>query len=157
MFFLLCDGMGSGPEARDESRRAAGLIESFLRAGMEPEPALETVAAALALRGAGSTTVDLLAVDLFTGRCRVCKQGAAPTYLRRVRQIRCAAGTSLPAGTTAGEGSRADVHQFKGAAGDWIVLMTDGVLCGRDDGWVRDLLVGYEGESPGDLAGRLIG
>lgn len=157
VFFLLCDGMGSGPEARDESRRAAGLIESFLRAGMEPEPALETVAAALALRGAGSTTVDLLAVDLFTGRCRVCKQGAAPTYLRRVRQIRCAAGTSLPAGTTAGEGSRADVHQFKGAAGDWIVLMTDGVLCGRDDGWVRDLLAGYEGESPGDLAGRLIG
>ena len=101
--------------------------------------------------------MDLLAVDLFTGRCRVCKQGAAPTYLRRVRQIRCAAGTSLPAGTTAGEGSRADVHQFKGAAGDWIVLMTDGVLCGRDDGWVRDLLAGYEGESPGDLAGRLIG
>ena len=41
---------------------------------------------ALALRGeedGGFTTVDLLQIDLFSGKSAVYKLGAAPTYLRR--------------------------------------------------------------------------
>ena len=158
LFLLLCDGMGSGPEAKRESAQAAKLIESFLRAGMDPDQALETVSSALALRGetGGSTTVDLLSVDLFTGRCRVCKQGAAPTYVRRDRKIKCAAGNSLPAGILAGDRSRPDSHSFRGQQGDWVVMITDGVLCGREDDWLRALLVGYQGTSPGELAERIL-
>ena len=36
LFLLLCDGMGSGPGAKQESAQAAKLIERFLRAGMDP-------------------------------------------------------------------------------------------------------------------------
>lgn len=158
LFLLLCDGMGSGPAARTESAQAARLIESFLRAGMEPEQALETVSSALALRGeaGGSTTVDLLSVDLFTGRCRVCKQGAAPTYVRRGGQVRCTGGTSLPAGVLAGAAAQPDSHGFRGQGEDWVVLLSDGVLCGREDDWLRDLLAGYRGTSPGELAERIL-
>lgn len=35
LFLLLCDGMGSGPGAKQESAQAAKLIERFLRAGMD--------------------------------------------------------------------------------------------------------------------------
>ena len=158
LFLLLCDGMGSGPGAKQESAQAAKLIERFLRAGMDPAEAVETVSSALSLRGeaGGSTTIDLLSVDLFTGRCCVHKQGAAPTYVRRGRQIKCAVGSSLPAGIVTGEQAKPDVHRFRGEQGDWIVMVTDGILCGREDIWIRDLMTAYQGDSPSDLAQRIL-
>lgn len=158
LFLLLCDGMGSGAGARQESTQAAKLMESFLRAGMDPEEAVETVSSALALRGeaGGSTTIDLLSVDLFSGRCRLHKQGAAPTYVCRKGRVKCAVGSSLPAGIVTGEKAKPDVHSFRGETGDWVVMVTDGILCGREDIWIRDLLTSYQGDSPSDLAQRIL-
>ncbi|MFR4757524.1 MAG: SpoIIE family protein phosphatase [Evtepia gabavorous] len=149
---------GVRPGAKQESAQAAKLIERFLRAGMDPAEAVETVSSALSLRGeaGGSTTIDLLSVDLFTGRCCVHKQGAAPTYVRRGRQIKCAVGSSLPAGIVTGEQAKPDVHRFRGEQGDWIVMVTDGILCGREDIWIRDLMTAYQGDSPSDLAQRIL-
>lgn len=158
LFLLLCDGMGSGEGARQESTQAAQLLESFLKAGMDPTEAVETVSSALTLRGeaGGSTTIDLLSIDLYTGRCCVHKQGAAPTYVRRGKQIKCAVGSSLPAGIVTGDQARPDLHKFRGEEGDWIVMITDGILCGREDLWIRDMMTGYQGDSPSDLAQRIL-
>lgn len=158
LFLLLCDGMGSGPAAQRESSQTARLLQRFLQAGMEPAQALETVASALSLRGeaAASTSVDLLAADLFTGQCAIYKQGAAPSYVRRGGQLRCAVGTSLPAGLASGKNARPDAHTFQGQAGDWLVLLTDGVLCGRGDGWLRTLLESAAGSDPQHLADAIL-
>ena len=158
LFLLLCDGMGSGYGAKEESSPGVRLLENFLRAGMDPEEAVETVSSTLALRGdtGASTTIDLLSVDLYTGRCRMLKQGAAPTYIRRGSKIRVAGGTSLPAGLVTGEAARPDSHTLRGEAGDWILLLTDGILCGREDGWLQELLLGYRGTEPGELAGKVL-
>ena len=102
----------------------------------------------------GSTTVDLLSIDLFSGRCCVHKQGAAPTYVRREQQIKCAVGASPPVGIFTS--AKPDAHKFRGEAGDWIVLLTDGILCGREDGWLRNLMNGYQGTSPSELAERIL-
>ena len=59
-------------------------------------------------------------------------------------------------GIVTGEQARPDLHKFRGEAEDWIVMVTDGVLCGREDLWVRDLMTGYQGESPSDLAQRIL-
>ena len=136
LFLLLCDGMGSGYGAKEESVQGVRLLENFLRAGMDPDQAVETVSSTLALRGdtGASTTIDLLSVDLYTGRCRMLKQGAAPTYIRRGDKIRVAGGTSLPAGLVTGDAARPDSHSLRGEPGDWILLVTDGILCGREDG-----------------------
>ena len=157
-YVLLCDGMGSGPEARTESARTARLIESFLRAGAEAEQALETVAAALALReeGGGSTSVDLLELDLFTGRGCIYKQGAAPSYLRQGNRVRCAAGQSLPVGMVAGRQARPEGHPFRGQGEDWVLLLTDGILCGGEDEWLRSALLEERGTDPDGLADRLL-
>ncbi|MBR5534177.1 MAG: SpoIIE family protein phosphatase [Ruminiclostridium sp.] len=159
LFLLLCDGMGSGYGAKEESAQGVRLLESFLRAGMDPDQAVETVSSTLALRGdtGASTTIDLLSVDLYTGRCRMLKQGAAPTYIRRGDKIRVAGGTSLPAGLVTGAAARPDSHSLRGEAGDWIILLTDGILCGREDGWLQELLLGYRGVEPGELAGKVLG
>lgn len=158
LFLLLCDGMGSGSQARRESEGAMHLIEGFLKAGMEPEDALETVGSALALRGEGgcSTTVDLLSVDLFSGRCCIHKQGGATSYVRRNNQVKCAVSHSLPAGVLLGEQAKPDAHRFRGEKEDWIVLITDGVLCGREDDWLKDLIRQYGGTSPGELAEKIL-
>ena len=157
--FLLCDGMGSGPAAREDSDAALRLLEKFLRAGLEPEEALETVGEALALRGeeqGGFTTVDLLQIDLFSGKGAVYKLGAAPTYLRRGGAVERLAGESLPAGVPAGSGSGPDAFELALDAGDCVLLVSDGVTTGRDDRWVRQLLSEFDGLSPQELAGRVL-
>ena len=41
-------------------------------------------------------------------------------------------------------------------AGDCVVLVSDGVATGRDDGWLRRDLADFDGLSPQELAGRIL-
>jgi len=159
LYVILCDGMGSGPEAGRESTLAVELLERFLRAGVRPQPALRTLSAALALRGeehGGFTTIDLLRLDLFTGAAEVYKYGAAPTYVRQGTAVTLISGAALPAGLVGGEGVEPDVARLQLSAGDWVLLATDGVAGSQSDLWVRELMGGFDGNSPKDLAQRLI-
>jgi len=157
--FLLCDGMGSGSAAREDSENALRLLEKFLRAGLPPEEALTTVGEALALRGeeeGGFTTVDLLQIDLFSGKSAVYKLGAAPTYLRRGGGVERLCGESLPAGVAAGELSVPDAFELSLDAGDCVLLVSDGVTTGKDDRWLRKLLSEFDGLSPQALAAQVL-
>lgn len=156
---LLCDGMGSGIEARKESGLAVRLLQNFLKAGVEPEAALCTVNSALALKGeesGGCTTVDLLTIELFTGLCSVYKYGAAPTYIRKSNRVSCITGSALPAGIMAGDDVKPDVTRFRAGEGDWILLLSDGMVGGESDAWLRQFFSEYEGHSPGELANKLL-
>lgn len=158
LHIFLCDGMGSGPEAHADSTGAIGLLEKFLRAGVDPTQALMTLNGALALRGevkGGFTTIDLLRLDLFTGKGALYKFGAAPTYVRRQGQVRRLAGSALPAGVDAGEGARPDVLPVDVSSGDWIVMASDGVTGGEED-WITETLEKWEGDSPRLLAQQLL-
>ena len=154
LFLLLCDGMGSGADAQRESRQTYDLIRRFLEAGMPPAQALETVSSALSLRGEEGETVsvDLLHADLYTGSCCIYKQGAAPSYVRLGEQLKCAVSSSLPSGFSGVEGTHPDAHSFTGKAGTFAVLVSDGVLCGRGDSWLRSLLADASGGDPRQLA-----
>jgi stage II sporulation protein E len=151
--------MGSGAEARKESGLAVRLLQSFLKAGVEPEAALCTVNSALALRGeetGGCTTVDLLTIELYTGLCSVYKFGAAPTYLRKKQKVSCITGSALPAGIMAGDDVKPDVTRFRADDGDWILLLSDGMMGGEKDDWLRGYLAEFQGQSPGELADKLL-
>ena len=158
--FLLCDGMGSGVDAREDSETALRLLEKFLRAGLDPEETLNTVGEALALRGeeeGGFTTVDLLQIDLFSGKSAVYKLGAAPTYLRRGGGVERLSGESLPAGVAAAGGlGGPDSFTLSLDAGDCVVLLTDGVTTGKEDRWLRQLLAEFDGLSPQALAAQIL-
>ena len=158
LYVLLCDGMGSGPAANRESSLAVRLLEQFLQAGVETEHALVTLSSALALRGeetGGFTTVDLLRVDLFTGRGAVYKMGAAPTYLRRGREVRRITGSALPAGLSEGRGGP-DKIPVQLAPGDCVLMVSDGIAGTGDDGWIRERFAAFDGKSPKELARDLI-
>ena len=161
LYLLLCDGMGSGPEANRESSLAVRLLEQLLQAGVETRHALTTLASALALRGeetGGFTTVDLLQIDLFSGEGELFKLGAAPTYVKKGTSVQRLSGSSLPAGLSASgqEEPPLDHFSLRLAPGDCVLMISDGVCGGEEDGWLRERLAGFDGASPKDLARELV-
>lgn len=159
LFLLLCDGMGSGPDANRESSLAIRLLEEFLRAGVDTRHALATLSSALALRGeetGGFTTVDLLQLDLFNGESTLFKLGAAPTYVKQKGEIRRLSGDSLPAGLFDRTRAPFDQFAFTLAPGDWVVMVSDGICSSEEDQWLMDKLSRFDGASPKELARTLI-
>jgi stage II sporulation protein E len=157
LWVVLCDGMGSGPEAARDSRFAYRLLEQFLSAGIGPEAALATLGGALALRWecTGSfTTVDLLELDLKSGAGAVYKLGAGPTYLRRDGALTRIVSSTLPAGLQ--KGGAPDVSRFRLGPGDLAVLVSDGVTDGSEDEWVRQQIRAFQSSSPKELAAALV-
>ena len=159
LYLLLCDGMGSGPEAGRESTFTTRLLEQFIRAGVEPENALRTLNGALALRGeqnGGFSTIDLLEVDLFTGNAALYKYGAAPSFVKKGGVITRCGGMTLPAGL-AGEDTPPALTRLKLTAGDCVVMVSDGVAAGQEEeNALREALRAFSGEDPAGLAKNLV-
>ena len=155
---LLSDGMGCGEAARRESALAVHLLERFLRAGIDAQPALKTLNSALSLRETetGSfTTIDLLQISLKNGEAELYKYGAAPSYVKRggtVRRVTC---SCLPAGLQ--ECSQPpEVTHLRLEAGTFFVMVTDGVADATSDEWLQNLLAGWQGENPQLLVSAIL-
>lgn len=160
MFVLVCDGMGSGEEARGESTLATELLEQFLKAGVESLQALTILSSALALRGedrGGFTTVDLLEVNLMTAEAILYKYGAAPTYFKRNQEIKRMTGQSLPAGAEFGEQALPDQIKLTLEAEDCLLLVSDGISgAAEEDTWLCRLLQEFKGEGVKEFARSII-
>lgn len=154
---LLADGMGTGTEAARDSRMLLSMMERFLRAGISAEDAVRTVGPAFRMRveGMRGVTLDALTVDLFTGQAGCLKCGAAPGYLRTGGGITTLAGDSLPIGLM-DQPEEARSVPLRMKHGDLFVMLSDGVSDGSDDAWVRRLLTERAGDSPKELAARLV-
>ncbi len=127
MYFIIADGMGSGVRAAEESCMAVSVIRRFIRSGTGAEAAVHY--ANLLLSGVFSdemfTTLDIMELNTFTGRCVFYKLGAAESYVRHggnTEKIEC---SSLPVGMLP-ETMINPVHT-RLCAGDGAVLVSDGV------------------------------
>lgn len=137
---LLCDGMGTGRAAAVDGQMAAKLTAQLLRAGFAAESAARLVNVALGLKGAeqeAGATLDLLTVDLYTGRAGLFKAGAAPSFLVRGGVPRMLDGASLPMGVLDSLVGRSTTFALD--AGDWVVLVSDGALTDGSD-WLMQQL-----------------
>ena len=137
---LLCDGMGTGRAAAVDGQMAAKLTAQLLRAGFAAESAARLVNVALGLKGAeqeAGATLDLLTVDLYTGRAGLFKAGAAPSFLVRGGVPRMLDGASLPMGMLDSLVGRSTTFALD--AGDWVVLVSDGALADVAD-WLMQQL-----------------
>ena len=154
---LLADGMGTGAAASQDSRLLITSLERFLRAGIGIADALKAVSPALRLRSDGTrfVTLDALTLDLFTGQAESLKCGAAPSYLRQGGQWTVLRGKALPIGL-AEEESLGEPVPLRLGHGDLFVMLSDGVSDGVEDDWVREILIAHAGDSPKELAARLV-
>lgn len=132
---LLCDGMGVGRPAAIDGTLAATLAARLLKAGFCADSAARLVNVALSLKSdeESGATMDLVTVDLYTGRANLFKAGACPTFVVRAGKAHVLDGSSLPVGIleqVVGQQDSTNLHE-----GEWIVLVSDGVLL-DGTGWL---------------------
>ena len=158
VFLLLCDGMGSGQEAHREAAMTARLLRQFLEAGIKASPALKTLNAAMKLRGethGGFSTVDLAVMQRKSGSIRLYKCGAAPSYLKRGGSVRRFCSDTPPTGLSDSP-LPPDQVNIPVQAGDFLVLVSDGIADQSCDEWLMNLLAGWNGSSTEELTGLIL-
>ena len=150
-FVLLCDGMGTGAGAAQESREAARLLEGLLRSGFPAEYALRSLNSLAVLRELGGcTTVDLVRLQLDTGRGTLYKWGAASSYLLKNGQLRKMGTASPPPGLSVH--ARETVDRLSLGGGEVLILLSDGA---GEDMLLRTPWTAPE-PSPGALAAAIL-
>lgn len=139
---ILCDGMGTGGRAAVDSAMAAGLMERLLKSGFGYDCALKIANSAMRFKSTDESlsTVDLCAIDLYTGRAELYKAGACPTVVLRSGRTAKAECTSLPAGIVREIGFDSAAVMLK--AGDMVVMFSDGAtsegvdwICAEVEAW----------------------
>lgn len=151
-FVLMCDGMGTGLGAVQESRRAAELLRSLLKAGFPAEYALRSLNSLCALRGrAGAVTVELLELRLDTGKASLYKWGAPPSYLVSAYGAEKIGTTGPPPGLSVTD-AREGVYRLSLRRGETLVLVSDGV--GEEE--ALHCCLHMTDRTPGELAASLL-
>ena len=156
--FVMClsDGMGSGMDACRESEIVVELLEQFLESGFTQEAAARMVNSALVLKGQEGmfSTVDICAVDLYTGICEFLKAGAASTFIKRDHWVESISSESLAAGLV--QRIDFDMASRKLYHGDYLIMMTDGVLDAlpteREEETMKEIIMDIQDETPREVS-----
>ncbi len=151
---VLSDGMGQGTRAALDSTMAATLMAKLLKAGIGYQGALKMVNASLMLKSGEESlaTLDVLNINLYTGKATFYKAGAAKSLIRRQNKCLEIKRASLPAGIlrdvqfASTEGDLLD--------GDLVVLASDGAFDYAETAFKR-ALGAVHGESCAVIARRL--
>lgn len=150
---LLCDGMGVGRPAAVDGALAANLATRLLKAGFSAESAARLVNVALSLKSdeESAATLDLVSVDLYTGRSVLFKAGACPTFLVREGKAEAVESTSLPVGIlneVSGQKKVLNLHENQ-----LVVMVSDGVLIDGTTWLLQQLeLCAAVGSTPQEIA-----
>ena len=143
-YAVICDGMGQGRGAAFASSASIGFLKQMLEARMSVETSLSVLNAWLrADREECSVSIDILKIDLLTGKAAIYKSGAAPSFLRRGREVFPIESEGFPIGILKQTSSvRTDLELL---AGDLILMGSDGIdpdgrIVGGEEVWLLDLL-----------------
>lgn len=151
---ILSDGMGSGGSAAVDSAMTAGLLTRLLQSGVGFDAALKMVNSALLVKSGEESlaTVDIGAVNLYTGRVSFYKAGAAPSFVVRGGRVGYVESTSLPAGILRGVAFEKSSMTLR--EGDLFLLCSDGVTATGVE-WIPSQIESCKGESPQAIAEQL--
>lgn len=154
-YFILCDGMGTGAPAVADAQAAAEIFASLLRAELSFDCALRTVNEALLMRedAESVSTMDVVCVDLYTGKAEFCKAGAAPSYLLRKGKTERIETPCMPIGILPNAKFTHTVRLLE--KGDVFVLVSDGT-CAMQDAHILKSLSDFDGNSAQTLADKIL-
>lgn len=138
---VLSDGMGVGLKAHTESNVALRLLERMIKAGYDLATSMSLINRLLILRNQDDmfVTIDLVVVDLFSGQLEFVKIGAAPSFIKRGREVEIIYNHTLPVGVLSQVDVESDRRMLQ--EGEVLVMTTDGVLdaqrsVARKDEWM---------------------
>ncbi len=126
LYVCICDGMGSGKCAALTSKTASLFLQKMIRGGCNTDGALKMLNHFIRSKtGECFTTVDLMTLDLMTGKASFTKSGAPPSYIIRDGRIFRIASHTPPVGIMAQ--LCAERIDFAFQNGDIAVMASDGV------------------------------
>ncbi len=126
---ILSDGMGSGPEAGEESKATVDLVEKLMEAGFDEDITVNTVNSIMGMRFAEDekyATLDLNKVDLYNGETIFVKIGAAPSFIKRGSDVKSINSKNLPLGLV--DEVEVEIIKDRLKPGDILVNVSDGIL-----------------------------
>ncbi|MBE6730179.1 MAG: stage II sporulation protein E [Ruminococcaceae bacterium] len=152
---VLCDGMGTGGRAAVDGVMASTMAETLIKAGVGFDTALRLINTALMAKSSDESlsTLDIVCVDLFTGKTEFRKAGAAGSFIRRGRRVDYYEEISLPVGIMNGSSFAYFDHNLK--ENDIIVMVSDGAtVCGTD--FIKEIIENFEDDDPAYLAKQIV-
>lgn len=149
-YMILSDGMGTGREASVASGMALGVLKRCIEGGAELESALGVLNKLLRATGRECpATVDVCEIDLYSGRARFVKSGAAPSFVLRGGSIFRLQSKTVPIGII--RALDAEMIKFDVEEGDTVVMISDGVARSYEEApWLIDMLSSDETVRGGD-------
>ncbi len=153
---LLCDGMGSGPQAAIAASIGCSLSECLSEAGATPKLITELLNTALRHRpGEDSCSFDLFSFDRYSGAGVFIKNGAAPTLVFRSGVVYKLSAGTLPLGIVTDAVSEQIRMQMQD--GDLVIMASDGIAADFEDAAALAAIVnGHEDESAEELARHIL-
>lgn len=154
-YALISDGMGAGREAAFTSNLCSAFLEKMLRAGNRAVTSLRMLNNLILSRcsdstGECSSTVDLMELDLITGKASFIKGGAAPSFVIRRGTVRRLQAGTFPIGIIRKLDTQASAYDLE--AGDTVVMISDGVMQDDPDGrWLMEYLTGCGDRDPEEI------
>ena len=131
-YTILCDGMGSGSEARLTSMLCSGFLQKLLSRGTQKDHALLLLNNFIRARGKESScTVDMLELDMVSGSGKLIKSGACASFIKRGESVFKLESKTMPIGII--KGIDAQILSFESRPGDVCIMLSDGVVCDEND------------------------
>lgn len=154
---VLSDGMGTGAGAAAVASLCGGFLEKLLEAGCSKSTAIKILNHLVRQGCSGSgSTLDLAEIDLLHGDAVFLKAGAAPSYIKRGRQIFRIRSKTIPLGLLANPDT--EKTRFRLEEGDVLIMTSDGVSqVPEDSPWLTTMLSAEWGEdSLQDVATKIL-
>lgn len=123
---ILSDGMGTGSRAAVDSTLALSLLSRLILAGFSFPCAMKLVNSAMLIKSREESlaTLDIIRLNLFTGKSIIYKAGATVSLIKRKGKVSEIKHSSMPVGIL----REAEFRSLSGTLykGDTVVLMSDG-------------------------------
>jgi len=155
-YAVLSDGMGSGASAADAAALSVGALSSLISAGAKEETALSLVGSLLCASEAERTVaLDLLSVDLYSGKVAFYKSGGAASFMKREHSLYRIRARTIPMGAL--YKAETEKIELEASEGDLLILLSDGVMGEKDDGgWLKNLLLSSPSDDLALLCARIL-
>ena len=128
----LCDGMGSGENARKMSALTMGLVENFYKAGFEDDFILSNINNLLSINNQENfSTLDLCVIDLTKELIDFIKLGATYGVIKREQEVEKVETGTLPLGVLGKV--KPNISHFAVSSKDIIIMVTDGITDAFED------------------------
>ncbi|WP_208587314.1 stage II sporulation protein E [Gracilibacillus suaedae] len=157
----ISDGMGNGDRAHEESTETLRLLQQILESGLHEQVAIKSINSILALRTNEEiyATLDLAMVDLHHAVVRFLKVGSTPSFIMRSDAVEKIEASNLPIGII--QEVEVDVVSAQLKAGDFLIMMSDGIFEGPKDIenvdlWLKRKLLEMETKEPQEIADLLL-